>query len=94
MAKSLIGVSPSDATIRDLCIRDEIEIKVPLYLSEDAGLTNVMTHFKQGYSHVAIVCKNEKDAEALRDLSDKVLNKINNLRISHRDTGEMPEYNM
>jgi CBS domain containing-hemolysin-like protein len=92
MAKSLIGVSPSEYTIRDLCIREEIEIKVPLYFSEDDGLTNVMKQFKQGYSHCAIVCKNEKDAQVLRDLSDKVLSKINNARISYKESGEMPDY--
>lgn len=59
MAKSLIGVGPSDKTLRELFVRGEVTIKLPLYLSESSQLTSVMKQFKRGYSHLAIVCKDE-----------------------------------
>jgi CBS domain containing-hemolysin-like protein len=59
MAKSLIGVDPSDLTLRDLYVSEEIDIKLPLYLSEKSQLTTVMKQFRKGYSHLAIVCKDE-----------------------------------
>ena len=87
MAKSLVSVGPSKSTLRELFVRNEVKIKVPLYISEKSTLTEVMKKFKNGYSHLAIVCKDEAGAEFLKEKSEKIFKDFKGRRKSYRKSG-------
>lgn len=59
MAKSLIGLEPSNKTIRELFATQEIKLRSPLYLSKDAALSKVMKTFATGESHLGVVCETD-----------------------------------
>ena len=65
LVKSLISVESSEQTIAELFFRDKIQLKVPIFLAKDSKLPKVGRVFKQGYSHMAVVCCSEESIKVI-----------------------------
>ncbi len=57
LTKKLISIEPSNQTVAKLFVQKLLQIKVPLYVHKTANLRAISTAFKEGRSHMAIVCK-------------------------------------
>lgn len=60
LAKSLIGLPPSDLTIGDQLNRKRIKVILPLYISKDVQMSKLIEQFQHGSSHMAVVLEDDK----------------------------------
>jgi CBS domain containing-hemolysin-like protein len=60
LAKSLIGLPPSDLTIFDQLNRKRIKVIPPLYISKDVPMSKLIEQFQHGSSHMAVVLEDDK----------------------------------
>ena len=75
MAKSCLSVDPDEEkSIQQLYREREIDIKVPLYVSQTCKLAKVVPLFQKGHTHLAVICKDDKSSQNLRDYADRVHN--------------------
>lgn len=51
--------------IGELFCMKKLDIKSPLYILKDSNMNNLMSSFKDGYSHLAIVCSNDEGIKQL-----------------------------
>ena len=65
LVKSLISVELDGQTIAELFLQDKIQLKIPIYLSKNTKLPKVGRIFKQGYSHMAVVCDSEDNVSVI-----------------------------
>ena len=57
LTKKLISVEPNDVdTIADLFVKKRVHIQVPLFVHRTANVRATTNAFKEGHSHMAIVC--------------------------------------
>lgn len=57
ITKSLLGVDLSHPkTLRQLFLEKKCNIRLPLFVSSQNSLREILNQFKQGNSHMAIVC--------------------------------------
>jgi len=65
LVKSLIGYKPEaePKTLKELLIMRDCKIKTPFYCENDTKIGRVLDYFKNGKTHMAIVCKNAKDKQ-------------------------------
>lgn len=77
MAKSFIGLIPEKSpldpnrfcTVQEMLCMNKLDIKNPLFILKDANINSLLKKFKDGYSHLAIVCSSESGALQLKTLS-------------------------
>ena len=72
ITKKLISVEPSNQTLAELFVQKLIPIKVPLYVHKSANLKAISSAFKEGRSHMAIVCKDVDGPGRLRNMADSL----------------------
>jgi CBS domain containing-hemolysin-like protein len=72
LTRKLISVEPSNQTIAELFVQKLIPIKVPLYVHKSANLKAISSAFKEGRSHMAIVCKDVDGPGRLRNMADSL----------------------
>ena len=53
-----------------------IDVKVPLFFSDVAGVGEVCKAFKQGQSHMGMVCDSAESAKNFRNFSDKIMQSL------------------
>ena len=72
LTKKLISIEPSNQTVAELFVQKLLQIKVPLYVHKTANLRAISTAFKEGRSHMAIVCKDVEGPGRLRNMADSL----------------------
>lgn len=72
LTKKLISIEPSNETIADLFVQRLLSIKVPLYVHKSANLRAISAAFKEGRSHMAIVCKDADGPGKLCRMADSL----------------------
>jgi len=72
LTKTLISVEPSNSTIAELFVQKLIQIKVPLYVHKTANVRATSNAFKEGHSHMAIVCADVDGPGRLRNMADNL----------------------
>ena len=72
LTKRLISIEPSDQTVAELFVQKLLPIRVPLYVHKSANLRAISTAFKEGRSHMAIVCKDVDGPGRLRNMADSL----------------------
>ena len=73
LTKSLVGYKFSNQTIKQAIMEEKIDVKVPLFFTDSAGVGEVCKAFKQGQSHMSMVCDSPGSAITLRNFSDKIM---------------------
>ena len=72
LTKKLISVEPSNQTVAELFVQKLLAIKVPLYVHKSANLRAISNAFKEGRSHMAIICKDSDGPGRLRNMADSL----------------------
>ena len=70
LVKTVLAVNPNERTIGQLAQEGELQLKVPLFVSQDDSLQKVHDSFKEGKSHMGIVCKDRNTAAAFASFCD------------------------
>ena len=71
-----MGYQACGETILEALIKDKIKVKAPIYFTPQTSLAVVAKHFRDGTSHMGIVCDERQTAVYLRDQSDRILQSI------------------
>lgn len=63
IVKSLIGYVPAEEckTLRELYASGIVKIREPYFCERGTKIGAILDHFKQGYTHMAIVCLDAKN---------------------------------
>jgi CBS domain containing-hemolysin-like protein len=72
LTKKLISIEPNNQSVAELFVQKLLPIKVPLYVHKSANLRAISTAFKEGRSHMAIVCKDADGPGRLRNMADSL----------------------
>lgn len=72
ITKKLISIEPSNLTVAELFVQKKLHIKVPLYVHKAANVRAVAAAFKEGHSHMAIVCNDVDGPGKLRNIADSL----------------------
>lgn len=76
LTKSLVGYKFSNQTIKQAIMTEKIDVKVPLFFTDSAGVGDVCKAFKLGQSHMGMVCDSIGSAIAMRNFSDKIMQSL------------------
>jgi hypothetical protein len=58
--------------VAELFVQKKLHIKVPLYVHRGANVRAVAAAFKDGHSHMAIVCNDVEGPGKLRNMADSL----------------------
>jgi len=73
LMKSLVGYTVRNETIKEAIINKRISVRVPLFFTEQTNMTEVCRAFKEGHSHMGLVCESADAARNNRNFSDLVM---------------------
>jgi CBS domain containing-hemolysin-like protein len=76
LTKSLVGYECCNETIREAFQRNKITLRPPIYFTPETSLALVAQTFKDGSSHMGVVCDRRDTATYLRDAADRILSEI------------------
>jgi hypothetical protein len=71
--KSLVGYNVCNETIKEAIINNHINVRVPLFFTEQTNMTEVCRAFKQGLSHMGLICESSDAARKNRNFADEVM---------------------
>ena len=72
LAKSLVGYNVKNQTIRKAIMENVISVRVPLFFTENSKMSEVCRAFKEGQSHMGLVCGSSEAARDKRNLADQM----------------------
>jgi len=76
LMKSLVGYTVRNETIKEAIMNNHVNVRVPLFFTSDTNMSEVCREFKEGNSHMGLICESVDAARKNRDFADHVMSSL------------------